>query len=161
MIRAVDTSDAPEICEIYNHYIENSTITFEEECVPSAKMEQRILKTTKILPWIVYCEGDLLLGYAYAAPWRVRSAYRYSVESTVYIHKDARGRGIGKKLYKALLEELGKRDTHSVIAGITLPNDASIRLHESLGFKKCAVFTEVGRKMENWLDVGYWERTVN
>src|SRR5690606_39143142 len=96
-------------------------------------------------------------GYAYAARWKGRCAYRYSVESTIYLDLGARRGGIGTVLYAALLERLRSRGYHAVIGGIALPNDASVRLHEQLGFRKVAHFPEVGFKLGRWVDVGYWQ----
>ncbi len=161
MIRNAAAADARAICEIYNYYIEHTRISFEEEPVSDEVMENRIAGVQKSLPWLVWEEDGEIRGYAYATPWRVRSAYRFSVESTVYISKEFRGGGIGRKLYTALLEELEQRKIHKVIAGITQPNRASTGLHEALGFVKCALFTEVGYKMGEWADVGYWEKSFS
>jgi L-amino acid N-acyltransferase YncA len=153
-IRPVRPDDAAAICSIYNHYVRNSTISFEETPVSSEEMVTRI---RAIAPWYV-CEHDAaLLGYAHAAPWRGRSAYRFSVESSVYLAPEHAGKGIGKQLYTALITDLRQRGIHAVMGGIALPNDASIALHEALGFVKVAQFREVGRKFDRWLDVGYWQ----
>jgi len=98
-----------------------------------------------------------LLGYCYASKWKGRCAYRYSVESTVYLSPDATGKGIGSKLYGTLLAELRQRQFHTVIGGIALPNPASVALHEKLGFEKVAQFRQVGNKFGRWIDVGYWQ----
>ena len=98
-----------------------------------------------------------MLGYAYATPWRVRSAYRFSVESSVYVHKDCAHQGIGRRLYGVLLDELRARGLAVVIGGIAQPNPASVALHEACGFRKVAHFERVGRKFERWVDVGYWQ----
>lgn len=157
MIRSVKPEDARSIVDIYNHYIEKTTITFEEEPLSTATMAERILQVTQTFPWLVYERDGEVLGYAYAGAWKSRSAYRFSVEASVYLAPDCQGNGAGSQLYAQLLEELKKLDVHSVIGGITLPNPASIALHEKFGFKKVGQFTEVGRKFDQWLDVGYWE----
>jgi len=157
MIRNVTTNDAAAICEIYNHHVLNTTVTFEEEPVSIATMQQRISEVSVNHPWIVYLLNDTLVAYAYATLWKTRSAYRYSVESTIYVTKDLSGQGIGKKLYAALMDTLSDGGIHAVIGGIALPNDASVKLHESLGFYKIGHFKEVGRKFGSWVDVGYWE----
>jgi phosphinothricin acetyltransferase len=105
----------------------------------------------------VHEDAGRVTGYAYATKWRVRSAYRFSAETSVYVEQGQGGKGIGKALYGALLEELRRREVHMAIGGIAQPNPASVALHESLGFKKIAHFSEVGRKFERWVDVGYWE----
>lgn len=161
-IRAAIPADAEAICAIYNHYIAQTTISFEEAPVTSADMAQRITDVTAAnLPWLVLIDGDTLVGYAYATKWRVRQAYRFSVETSVYLDRHHTGKGAGKMLYEALLEELRQRALHLAIAGIAQPNEASVRLHERLGFKKVAHFSEVGRKFGNWIDVGYWQLPLN
>lgn len=157
MIRSVEPGDAESICDIYNHYIVHTAVTFEEQPVPVLDMQERIEEMAAALPWLVYEEDDQLLGYAYASEWKSRCAYRYSVESTVYLAPDSTGQGIGSQLYAALIAILGDRDLHSVLAGITLPNPASVTLHEKLGFEQVGQFKEVGRKFDRWIDVGYWE----
>jgi len=161
-IRAALPGDADAICAIYNHYVGNTTISFEEEPVSAGEMAQRIADVGAAgLPWLVLVDGDTLIGYAYATKWRVRQAYRFSVETSVYLDCQRTGRGAGRMLYDALLAELRQRELHLAIAGIAQPNEASVRLHERLGFKKVAHFGEVGRKFGNWVDVGYWQLQLN
>jgi phosphinothricin acetyltransferase len=157
MIRTVRPSDAEVICRIYNHYIRNTVITFEEQPLTVMEMAARIEEYTTTLPWLVCENDDAVLGYAYAGIWKTRSAFRYSVESSVYLDSSAFGRGLGTLLYEALLAQLRARPIHAVVAGITLPNQASVALHEKFGFEKVACFREVGRKFDSWLDVGYWQ----
>jgi phosphinothricin acetyltransferase len=109
------------------------------------------------LPWVVAEVNDRVVGYAYASKWKGRCAYRFSVESSVYVATDHTGQGIGSKLYDALLDRLRAGKTHVVIGGIALPNEGSVALHERLGFRKVAHFNEVGFKFERWIDVGYWQ----
>lgn len=157
-IRPAASADAPAICAIYNPYVAGTTISFEEAPVPAADMAQRIADVGAAgLPWLVAQEGGRLLGYAYATRWRARPAYRSSVESSVYVDAAAAGRGTGTLLYRALLDELRRREVHMVIGGIAQPNEASVALHERLGFRKVAHFSEVGRKFGRWVDVAYWE----
>lgn len=160
MIRTVQTKDIREICTIYNYYIENTTITFEEEPISDDEMGKRINEIVPSYPWLVYEYNETVLGYAYATRWRARAAYRHSVELSIYISKDNLGKGIGKKLYETILAELRKTDVHAVIGGMSLPNEPSEKLHESLGFKKMAEFKEVGYKFQKWIDVGYWELII-
>ncbi len=157
MIRPVRYEDARQICDIYNYYIENTIITFEEENVSLIEMEKRINETTASLPWFVYQQDGQILGYAYANKWKGRCAYRFSVESTVYVKNDVLGKGVGSKLYKRLIDELNDKSMHSIIGGIALPNERSQKMHEKFGFKKVAHFSEVGFKFGKWIDVGYWE----
>jgi phosphinothricin acetyltransferase len=157
-IRPATPADAGRICAIYNHYVTTTTVSFEEDAVGAQEMAQRIADVAAAgLPWLVLEVDGALAGYAYATKWRVRPAYRYSVESTVYLDKDCTGRGLGRTLYGALLDELRKRELHLVIGGIAQPNAGSVGLHEALGFRKVAHFSEVGMKFGRWVDVGYWE----
>lgn len=157
MIRSASPDDAAAIATIYNHYVATTTITFEECVVPVADMAQRIQEVSASLPWLVYEQAGQVLGYAYATPWRARSAYRFSVESTVYVSPDHPRKNIGSSLYRALLDALRVRGIHVVLGGIAQPNAASVALHERLGFEKVAHFKQVGRKFDQWIDVGYWE----
>ncbi len=156
-IRAVLPSDAIAIAAIYNWYIANTVITFEECAVSSDTMAERMESIEPATPWYVIEEEDEVLGYAYAAPWKARTAYRNSRETSVYLHRDAGGRGLGTLLYKHLINEMRQTPIHLLIAGIALPNPASIALHEALGFTPVGRFNEVGRKFDRWVDVGYWQ----
>jgi phosphinothricin acetyltransferase len=157
-IRAASTSDGEQIAGIYNYYIENTVITFEECAVSAQEMSGRIADVqAKGLPWLVAEVDGSVVGYCYATPWKVRSAYRHSVESTIYLKNGLGGRGIGRTLYSALLSALQKRDAHAVMGGAALPNAASVALHESLGFKHVATFHQVGFKHDRWVDVAYWQ----
>ena len=160
MIRKAVAGDAEAICSIYNYYIENTIITFEETPVSSDEMINRINEVTGVYPWLVCEENGTVPGYAYAGRWKSRCAYRYSVESTVYVSNDNTGKGIGSSLYTQLIDEIRKLKLHSVLAGIALPNPASIALHEKFGFKKAAHFKETGYKFNKWIDVGYWELLI-
>ena len=158
MLRPATTADAAAIAEIYNHYVLHTIITFEEEAVPAAEMAQRITEVLGAgLPWFVWEEAGRVLGYAYAGKWKSRCAYRYAVESSIYLSQDATGRGLGTELYVALIDALRGKGIHSIIGGIALPNDASVGISEKLGFQKIGHFKEVGWKFEKWIDVGYWE----
>lgn len=158
MLRAATIADAAAIAGIYNHHVLNTIVTFEEDTVTVTDMTQRIAETIAAkLPWLVWEENGVVLGYAHASKWKSRCAYRYAVESTVYLDMTATGRGLGTQLYTALLAELRPKKIHGIIGGIALPNAASVALHEKLGFVKVAHFKEVGWKFEKWIDVGYWE----
>lgn len=157
MIRPATSADAAAIAAIYNHYVATTSITFEEAAVTHAEMASRIDTVSAQLPWYV-CERDgAVIGYAYATPWRVRSAYRFSVETTVYVAPGHAREGIGAQLYGAVIDALRVKQIKVVIGGIAQPNPASVALHEKLGFEKVAHFKNVGRKFEQWVDVGYWE----
>lgn len=157
-LRDACAADAAAITDIYNHYILNTAISFEEEPVSAATMAGRIADVQAAgLPWLVAIVDGRVAAYAYATKWRVRAAYRFSVESSVYAAPVRVRAGLGKALYGALLERLRAAGVHLVIGGIALPNDASVGLHEALGYAKAAHFTEVGRKFGRWIDVGYWQ----
>jgi L-amino acid N-acyltransferase YncA len=157
MIRLATATDAATIAAIYNHYVTTTTITFEEQAVEAGEMARRIEEVGARLPWYVFERDGLVVGYAYATPWRVRSAYRFSVESTVYVAQGYPRQGIGSRLYQTLIDDLRARGIQVVLGGIAQPNPASVSLHAALGFEKVAHFKRVGRKFEQWVDVGYWE----
>jgi L-amino acid N-acyltransferase YncA len=157
-LRPATLDDAAVLAAIYEPYVLSTTITFEEEVVSVAAMRQRLADTQMAqLPWLVCEEQGAVVGYAYAGPWHKRSAFRYTVEGSVYLRMDARGRGLGLPLYSALIHELRERGYHSVIGGIALPNEASVALHEKLGFQKAAHYSEAGYKFQRWIDIGYWQ----
>jgi L-amino acid N-acyltransferase YncA len=160
-IRPVAASDAATIAAIYNYYVTDTIVTFEEEPVAATEIARRIEEVhSASLPWLVAEKGNHVVGYAYASPWKSRIGYRFSVEITVYLDREHTGRGLGSKLYGELFELLQARAIHAVIGGIALPNDASVALHEKLGLRKVAHFEEVGFKFDRWIDVGYWQRTL-
>ena len=162
MIRDVTRDDAVAIAAIYNHYITNSIATFEEEPLAPGQVQSRIEATlAEQLPYLVATDGEDIVGYAYASEWNGRCAYKYSVEVTVYLAHDRTGGGTGTTLYNALFSQLEQRGYHVAIAGISLPNEASVALHEKFGMKKVAHFEEVGHKFGDWVDVGYWQTTFN
>lgn len=158
MIRPVQLSDGDQIAEIYDYYVTDTIITFEEDRVSGADFIIRIQKALDAgMPWLVAEVEGQIVGYAYAGQWRGRVAYRYTVESAVYVARDKTGEGIGSSLYRALLDELEKLEMHCVLGGIALPNPASVQLHQRLGFEKVAHHREVGRKFDRWIDVGFWQ----
>lgn len=159
IIRAVKLSDANSIAEIYNHYILESTITFEETSVDGQEIASRIAALKVLnLPWYVAEDSHQnFMGYAYASQWKGRCAYRRSVEVTVYLSPAHVRKGAGSCLYEVLFEKLKSLGYHTVIGGISLPNPASIKLHEKFQMVKSAHFKDVGFKFGQWVDVGYWQ----
>ena len=159
MVRpAAAAGDAGAIAEIYNHYVATSVITFEEVPVSLQEMARRIGEAgSASLPWLVAERQGKVAGYAYASPWKARSAYRFSVEVTVYVDPGRPREGIGRRLYEELLAALRARGIHSAFGVIALPNEASVALHERFGFVKVAHLREVGFKFDRWIDVGYWQ----
>jgi len=160
VIRQVQDKDVKAICDIYNFYIENTIISFEEKPITQKEMEERIHTTREHYPWLVYEKEGQILGYAYVGKWKERAAYRYTVEDALYVRYDVLGQGIGRALLESLMEEIKKLDVRVVMGVIALPNERSIRLHEYYGFKKAGQFTNVGYKMGRWIDVGYWELQI-
>ena len=157
-IRSATADDAAAIAAIYNPYVAHTCITFETDAVSAEEMHARIAGGDEAnLPWLVAMSNGVVSGYAYASKWKGRCAYRYAAESTVYLDPSSQGHGVGRQLYIALLDRLKSRGIRTIIGGIALPNEASIRLHERLGFEKVAHFKRVGFKQDRWIDVGYWQ----
>jgi phosphinothricin acetyltransferase len=157
-VRPASGEDAEAISRIYNYYVDNTVITFEEEPVAAHDMAARIAEIQGIsLPWLVAEVDAKVVGYAYATRWKARSAYRFAAETTVYLEHGQQRRGIGTALYEALLPELRAQGMHVAIGGTALPNEASAALHEKLGFEQVAVFRQVGFKHGRWVDVAYWQ----
>jgi len=156
-IRNVTPQDASQICDIYNYYIRETTISFEQQPVSVQEMQERIESYSSTWPWLVAERDGRLVGYTYASRWRTRAAYDNTVESAVYVSNDARQSGVGLPLYTALLDALRQQAVHTVIGGIALPNPGSVALHEKCGFRKVAHFAEAGRKFDRWIDVGFWQ----
>jgi phosphinothricin acetyltransferase len=157
MIRPVTTADAPAICGIYNYYVVNTAVSFEDDPVSVEEMEDRIRIITGRYPWFVREEGGEVSAYAYINTWRDRAAYRYAAELSIYVKYGREGRGMGRELMARLLEAVRKTGVHVLVSGITIPNERSVALHEKFGFQKVAHFREIGFKLEKRLDVGYWE----
>jgi phosphinothricin acetyltransferase len=159
-IRTVRPDDAYGIAEIYRPIVETTTISFEEVAPGEREIAQRIAHVTQAYPWLVAeCDGRLA-GYAYASRHRDRAAYRYSVDVSVYVAAGARRSGIASKLYAGLFADLTRLGFHRAFAGVALPNDASIALHERFGFEPVGVYKEVGWKFGRWLDVAWWQKAL-
>jgi L-amino acid N-acyltransferase YncA len=157
-IRPVTLGDAASVARIYNHYVADTIVTFEEEAVSAEEIVNRIFEVQSAsLPWLVAERGQDILGYAYASTWKRRIGYRFAVEVTVYLDPACVSQGIGSRLFAQLLPELKALGVHTAIGGIALPNDASVRVHEKFGFEKVAHFRENGLKFDRWIDVGYWQ----
>jgi L-amino acid N-acyltransferase YncA len=155
--RRATAADATAIAAIYNHYIDHTIVTFEEEHVSDTEMARRIENVLTTHDWLVLGDGDVVIGYAYASKFRERVAYRYTAESTIYLAPSHCGRGLGAPFYRELVARLFELGYRSLIGSISLPNDGSVRLHESLGFAKIGVFPRIGKKFGDWIDVGFWQ----
>ena len=161
MIRKVTFNDAQELVDIYNYYVINSIVTLDLVAFSTRHFEEKIKEISSQFPFIVYEEQGEIIGYAYANTFRTKPAYKKSVELTVYIKHTSIGKQIGKKLYTELIKLLKEQNYHVLIGGLTLPNDASVKLHEYFGFEKVAHFKEVGYKFDKWHDVGFWQLTLD
>ncbi len=159
-IRLPGDSDVPAIAAIYAPVVRDTWISFEETPPDHAEMRSRIARTLRTHPWLVSVAGESVLGYAYAGPHRSRASYRWSVDVSVYVSAEARGRGVGRTLYAALLDILTAQGFVNAYAGIALPNDASVGLHEAMGFSHVATYRGVGYKLGAWRDVGWWHRAL-
>lgn len=158
VVRPAVEADAESVARIYNYYVENTVITFEEQPVPDREMAARMAEVQRRgLPWLVAELEGRIIGYSHASPWKTRSAYRHSVETTIYLLNGFEGCGIGRVLYAALLPILREKSVHAVIGGAAQPNPASGRLHERLGFEPVGTFRQVGFKQGRWVDVAYWQ----
>jgi len=156
-IRLFVESDAAAMAAIYAPVVEGTAISFELVPPSVDEFRSRVRDISASAPCLVYVEDGRVVGYAYASKFRPRPAYRFTVETTVYVHADHRGRGVGRALYTALLRCLRLQGFRRAVGGITLPNPGSVGLHEAMGFTKCAVFAKVGFKFGGWHDVGFWE----
>jgi len=159
-IRLATADDAAAIASIYAPYVTGSAVSFETEPPDEVEMRSRILAGGDLYPWLVADDQGEILGYAYACAFRARKAYRFAVEATVYVAGGAQGRGIGRQLYAALIPMLEAQGFTQAIAAITLPNEASVRLHEAQGFAQAGVYREVGFKLGEWRSVGLWQRSL-
>lgn len=159
-VRDARGDDAAAIAAIYAPVVRDTPISFELEPPDAAAMRQRVLDTLERRPWLVCEREGEVVGYAYAASHRERAAYQWCVETSVYIAESARRQGVGRTLYAALLPLLARQGYVHAYAGITLPNPASVGLHEALGFRPIGVYQAIGFKLGAWHDVGWWDLTL-
>jgi len=155
VIRPASAEDAEAIRAIYEPAVNGTFVTFEE-VAPDTEEIVRRMRSRPRLPWLVAGTADGVVGYARAIQHRVRPAYRWSAESSVYVAETHRGRGIGRRLYERLATEVRDLGYVSMFSGVALPNAASVALHERLGFRPIGVFPDVGYKLGAWHDVGWW-----
>ncbi len=156
--RLATEGDAAAMLAIYADYVQTTVISFEMDPPAVAEFASRVRDVLKYAPWIVAEDGGAILGYAYGSHFRTRAAYRWTIEVTVYVARAHVGRGLGRNLYTRLFRILELQGFQMLVAGITLPNDASVRLHERMGFRHVGVYRAVGHKFGAWRDVGWWER---
>jgi phosphinothricin acetyltransferase len=155
-LRVASEADAEAVAAIYAPYVLETVISFEEEPPSADDMAGRIASTLRTHPFLVCAVDDCIAGFAYGGPHSLRSAYRWTASVSVYVERGRHRQGVGRALYLALFDRLGRQGVHALIAGIALPNEKSVGLHESLGFEPQGVCREVGFKFGAWHDVGYW-----
>jgi len=157
-IRRGKLSDAAALCGIYNYYVEHTAVTFDTVPMKTEEMERRISETLDSgLPFYVAESNGEIEGYCYIHPWNTKSAYITTQEVTIYLRPDKKGHGVGTQLLRRLLDSIDRKTVHVLISGITLPNEASVRLHEKFGFRQVSDMKQVGWKLDRWRDVGHWE----
>jgi phosphinothricin acetyltransferase len=160
VIRTATPTDADAIAAIYAPYVIADVVSFEEVAPDGQEMARRIGDVLPRYPWLVAEDDGTILGYAYAKPYHSRAAYRFTVETTVYIANDMQRRGIGRTLYHTLLRTLTTQGFAQAVALITLPNDSSIEMHAAVGFQRAGVWRSVGYKHGEWRDVGLWQHSL-
>jgi phosphinothricin acetyltransferase len=160
-LRLAEAGDAAAFAALYAPYVTASAVSFEGKAPGAGEMADRIAKGGDLYPWLVAEDTDgALLGYAYATQFRPRHAYRFTVETSVYVKQGGGGRGVGGALYGALLPLLERQGFTQAIAAVTLPNEPSVRLHERLGFVQAGIYEMVGYKLGEWRSVGLWQRRL-
>ena len=160
MIRLVNISDASQILDVYRYYVENDSATFDVEVPTIEEMKQKIQTICKVYPYLVYEIDGVIIAYAYAHPYYGRKAYLRNVEVSIYVHKDYLHQGIGKQLYQKLFECLIELGYYKAYACITASNQASVFMHERLGFKKIGYFNQAGYKMNTWWDIVWMQKDL-
>ena len=158
LIRLAGEDDAGQIASIYRPYVEESRISFEERAPDAVEITKRM--AGPIHPWLVAENDGCIVGYASTSPMRDRSAYRWSVETGIYLAPEAQGRGLGRRLLAAHLGLLEQQGFVTIVAGIALPNEPSVALHEKLGFVLSGIERGVGYKLGAWVDVGRWQKDL-
>jgi phosphinothricin acetyltransferase len=158
VIRDADPArDAAACAAIYGPFVADSAASFEERAPTADEFAQRIERASTTHPWLVADDGGQAVGFAYGYPHRGRAAYRWAADVSVYVAPERHRRGLARALYRELLPSLARQALHVACAGITLPNDASVALHESFGFRPVGVYRRIGFKLGSWWDVGWWE----
>lgn len=157
MIRQYTPSDLNPMREIYNHYVENSLLTFDEVALTAAAFQEKFSTVFSSFPCLVFEKEGKVIGFTYASEWKSDPAYRFTVSSSIYLDPMSLDRGTGTALYRKLIEELREMKIHSIVAEILMPNEKSTRMHERLGFGKVAHLSQVGYKFNKWIDVSYWQ----
>lgn len=161
VLRDADPADDAAACAaIYAPYVRDTAISFETEPPDAAELQRRIAETQRTHPWLVALADERVVGYAYAHPFRERAAYRFACEVSVYVDAGIRGCGVGRTLYDALLGRLRAAGLRTACAGVTMPNDASVALHTSMGFTAVGTYRRVGWKNGSWHDVAWFQKSL-
>ena len=160
IIESVKLADADEILSIYAPYVENTIVSFETKVPEREAFIKRVKDISAEYPYFVCRDNGKIIGYAYASRYRVRDAYKHTVECSIYVSGDIHRQGVGTMLYDALFDELKKRGYHIALAAIAYPNEESIAFHESFGFEKVGHLKEVGYKFDRWLDLVWLEKRL-
>ncbi|WP_405296396.1 GNAT family N-acetyltransferase [Algibacter sp. Ld11] len=161
MIRKATLADAKALLDIYNYYVIHTVSTFDEVPLSLSVFTEKMELILKDYPFIVFEENNKILGFAYGSKFRPKPAYNYTVESTVYVKNGVHGKQIGSRLYTELIALLKQHNFKSILGVLTIPNPASVKLHEKFGFTQVAHLKEVGFKFETWLDVGIFQLKLN
>jgi phosphinothricin acetyltransferase len=160
LVRHAEDSDAPACAAIYAPYVSDTAISFETVAPSEAEMAERIRSATRTHAWLVLEEDGRVIGYAYGGPFNPRAAYRWSCQVSVYLERGRSRTGGGRALYEALLTRLAERGFQTVLAGMTLPNEASVGLHRALGFEPVGSYRRIGFKHGSWHDVAWVQRSI-
>ncbi len=156
-IRVAEPGDAQQVLDIYAPFCLATPVSFETEVPSLEEMRKRITSTLELFPWLIAEDSGRVLGYAYASRHRERAAYRWSADVSVYVRDGERGKGVGRALYTAVFDILRLQGIHRILAGITLPNDGSVALHEAMGLRPLGIYEAIGYKCGAWHDVGWWQ----
>jgi L-amino acid N-acyltransferase YncA len=161
-LRAATPDDAAAIVSIYAPYVVTNAVSFESKLPTQDEMRNRIAEASECHPWIVAVdeESGLVLGYAFAKPFRPGSAYRFAVETACYVTGEIEGQGLRRSLYQSLIATLTQQNFTQAISTLTMPNDKLIQLHEAIGFRRAGVYREITFKNGQWIDVGLWQRSL-
>jgi L-amino acid N-acyltransferase YncA len=159
-VRDASARDAEACAAIYAHYVTDTAITFESTPPLPAEMAERIAIAAQTHAWVVLENEGRVVGYAYGGPFKSRAAYRWSCEVSVYLERGRRRTGGGRALYEALFARLAERGFRTAVAGMTLPNDASVGLHRAMGFEPVGTYRRIGWKHNAWHDVAWTQRTI-
>jgi len=160
-IRNYNSSDLTGVLKILNHYVSYDACTFQITLYTHIELKQKFDDILLNYPMFVTEENGEIIGFAYGSRWRDKSAYAKSVETTIYVHPDYKKAGIGKALYKKLIAKLTDMGFHLLVAGMTMPNIGSQKLHEKMGFEKVGEFKDAGMKFGRWHSVGFWQKLLN